>query len=390
MVKKLGIVDIIKKNINQFMLIIEMIVIFLLFAYLSDGMFLTPINFTNLLMQACTFSLLAIGMVFLLIAGEIDISCGAALGFLGTLAATLQVTYGMGTGPVIVITLICGVLIGAWNGFWVAYGNIPSFIVTMASMLVFKGLTLLVGNGTSIGPMDEVFCMLGQGYIPSLFSESLNVLTLIFVAVLIVVYIIMEIRKRQSKISYHLEVPALWKDIARVGALCGVMAVVGYMLAIYKGIPYAVLLLLLIAIIFTIVANNTAFGRRTYAIGGNKDVAKLSGINVQRSVMGIFMQMGLITAVASIQYLGRIRQATPQAGGNFEFSAITGCIVGGASTMGGIGTVPGAVIGTILVAGIDNGMSLLNLSSEWQNIVKGLILLFAVAVDILTKKRNKS
>lgn len=390
MVKKVDILSIIKKNINQFMLIIEMIIIFLLFAYLSDGMFLTPINFTNLLMQACTFSLLATGMVFLLIAGELDISCGAALGFLGTLAATCQVKFGMSTGLTIVITLLCGVLIGAWNGFWVAYGNIPSFIVTMASMLVFKGLTLLIGKGTTIGPMDDTFCILGQGYIPSLFSQSLNGLTLVFVAVLMIAYIVMEIRKRQSKIAYHLEVPALWKDVVRIGALCAVIAAVGYMLAIYRGIPYAVLLLLLIVIIFTVVANNTAFGRRTYAIGGNKDVARLSGINVRKNIMGIFMQMGLITAIASIQYLGRIRQAAPQAGGNFEFSVVTGCVVGGASTMGGIGTIPGAVLGTILVAGIDNGMSLLNLSSDWQYIVKGLILLFAVAADILIKKKNRN
>lgn len=388
MIKNLDLVGTIKKHINQFMLIIEMIVIFVLFAILTDGMFLTPINFTNLLMQASTFSLLAIGMVFLLIAGEIDISCGAALGFLGTFAATLQSTYGIDTVTVIIITLVCGVLIGAWNGFWVSYCNIPSFIVTMASMLVFKGLTLFIGKGMSIGPMSKAFCALGQGYIPSVFSDNINGLTVVLTVVLMIAYIVLELKKRNEKIAYNLKVAPLWNYVVKITSICIVIAVIGYVLAIYKGFPYAAILLLVITIIFTIVANNTAFGRRTYAIGGNKDVAKLSGINVKKSTMGLFIQMGLITAIASIQYLGRIQQATPQAGTSFEFSAITGCIVGGASTMGGIGTVPGAVIGTILVAGIDNGMSLLNLSSEWQNIVKGLILLFAVAVDILTKKKK--
>ncbi|MGF7012426.1 D-xylose transport system permease protein [Lachnospiraceae bacterium PF1-22] len=388
MLKKVDIVGIIKKNINQFMLIIEMIAIFLLFSVLTDGMFLTPINVSNLLMQACTFSLLAIGMVFLLIAGEIDISAGAALGFLGTLAAILQCKLHMGTISVIIITVIFGLVIGAWNGFWVAYCNIPSFIVTMASQLVFKGLTLLIGGGTSIGPMSDKFCVLGQGYIPSLLSDNINVLTLILVAVFVIIYIILELKKRKDRMAYNLEVAPLWRDYLKIAVICLVMITIAYVLAIYKGIPYAVLLLLAITIIFSVVANSTAFGRRTYAIGGNKEVAKLSGINVRRSTFMLFVQMGMITAIASIQYLGRIRQATPQAGTSFEFSAITGCIVGGASTMGGVGTVIGAVIGTVLVAGIDNGMSLLNLSAEWQNIVKGLILLFAVAIDIITKKKK--
>jgi D-xylose transport system permease protein len=381
--------DIMRKNISQSMLIVEMIVIFTLFTVLTGGIFITPINFTNLLMQGCTFSLLAIGMVFLLIAGEIDISVGNALGFLGAFAAMLQCNYHLGTVPTVVITLIAGILIGAWNGYWVAFAGIPSFIVTLASMLVFKGLTLLIGNGRTIGPMSERFCALGKSYVPKIFGGNVNGLTIILTLTAVLFYIFLEMKRRRSKIEYNLQVGPLKNELVKTAVICIVIFLTGYMLAVYKGIPYAVLLLILFTVIFTIVARNTAIGRTTYAIGGNKEVAQLSGINVKKSTLFLFIQMGLITAVASILYLGRIRQATPQAGTGFEFSAITGCVVGGASTMGGVGTVFGAVIGTILVAGIDNGMSLLNLSSEWQNIVKGLILLFAVAVDINTKKRKK-
>lgn len=379
-----------KNNINKLMLILELICIFLLFTVLTKGMFLSPVNINNLLMQSCTFALLAIGMVFLLIAGEIDISAGAAVGFLGTLAAILQVKYHLPTFTVIGITLIMGAFIGAWNGFWVAYCGIPSFIVTMASQLVFRGLTLLVGGGASIGPMRSSFNLIGQGYIPSLFSEDFNALTIILSFVFALIYIFTQVRIRQNKRKYNLNTEPLWQAIIKDAIICVVILTISYMLATYKGFPYAILLLLLITVIFSIIANNTSFGKRAYAIGGNKEAARLSGINVKRSLFIMFVQMGIITSIASIQYLARIRQATPQAGTNFEFSAITGCIVGGASTMGGVGTVAGAVIGTILVAGIDNGMSLLNLSTEWQNLVKGLILLSAVAFDLFTKRNVKS
>ena len=259
----------------------------------------------------------------------------------------MQCNYHFGTFQTVLITLLAGIAIGAWNGYWVAYCGIPSFIVTLASMLVFKGLTLLIGNGRTIGPMSERFCALGKGYVPRVFGKNLNGLTIIITLIAILAYIFLEVKRRKSKIEYNLQVGPLKTDIVRIAVICVVIMLTGYMLALYKGIPYAVLLLIFLTVVFTIVAKSTAIGRTTYAIGGNKEVAQLSGISVKKSTMFLFVQMGFITAVASILYLGRIRQATPQAGTGFEFSAITGCVVGGASTMGGIGTVFGAVIGTL-------------------------------------------
>jgi D-xylose transport system permease protein len=236
--------------------------------------------------------------------------------------------------------------------------------------------------------MEESFCALGQGSLPLIFARNIafNDTSVVVTIIAVAIYVVLVFRKRHSKISYGFEVPALWKETLKIIGVIVIICVIGYVMIVYKGIPYAILLLVIMALVFTMIAQNTAFGRHVYAIGGNKDAAKLSGINVERATMGIFIQMGLIAAIASIVYLGRVRQATPQAGTNFEFSAITGCIVGGASTLGGVGTIVGAIIGTILVASIDNGMSLLNLPSEFQYIVKGLVLLIAVTCDILTKK----
>lgn len=373
-----------KNNFTKYALVVELLVIFVLFEALTGGLYITSTNMTNLLMQGCTFAIIGIGMVPVMVAGYIDLSAGAALGFLATAAATMEVRLGLSAPVTIVLTLVLGLFIGCWNGYWIAYRHIPAFIATLAGQLVFKGLTLLVGEGVGIGPMSDGFSAPGRSFLPSVLFK--NDVSILFLALVIALLFVKTFRSRKARERYELPVPPLKKDLGRLAVITIALAAVGSILILYRGIPYAIVLLVVLAAAVTFACKNTQFGRSVYAIGGNREATRLSGISLERSSFKIFMLMGLVTAVASIVYLGRIGQATAQTGQNFEFSAITGCIVGGTSTLGGSGTIVGAIIGTIMMASLDNGMSMLNLGNTYQYITKGLVLLFAVALDIASKK----
>jgi D-xylose transport system permease protein len=376
----------IRANVTKYALVLELLVIFCLFQWLTGGLFASSSNMTNLLMQGCTFAIIGIGMVPVMVAGHIDLSAGAVLGFLATVAATMEIKWHLNPILAIFLTLVCGILIGCWNGFWIAYRRIPAFIATLAGQLVFKGLTLWLGGGAGIGPMSDTFSALGRSYLPNLFFKN-DVSMLCMVAV-VVIAIAAVFRRRASKRKYRLEVPPLRNDILKLTIIIGAVLAVGGVLLKYRGIPYAIVLLLILAAIVTFICANTQFGRSVYAIGGNREASKLSGINIERTNFEIFVFMGLITAIAAVFFLGRVGQATALTGQNFEFSAITGCIVGGTSTLGGSGTIVGAIIGTIMMASLDNGMSLLNLGNTYQFVAKGLVLILAVALDIASKGKE--
>lgn len=373
-------------DVSQFTLFIELLVIFGLFAALTHGVFLESRNLSNLLMQSVTFALIVIPMVFVMVEGHIDLSVGSVVGFLGTVAATMQVNLGMSTLVTIAATIAIGVLVGLWHGYWVAYRQLPSFIVTLTGLLIFKGLNLLIGNGAAIGPVSDSFAVLGSGYLPSIVFENDTTLYLAALAALAVVAF--SLRTRRSKMAHGLRVAPLRTDIVFMLAWIVTIAIIGGVLFSYRGISYAGLLLVVLAAAFSFAADNTRLGRYVYAIGGNKDAARLSGVNTRRTTMIVFLIMGFMTSVASIVFLGRVAQATALAGVNFEFTVITGAIVGGVSTLGGQGRIVGAIIGTILIASLDNGMSLLNLGTTYQYLAKGLVLLLAVAIDV--GSRNKS
>jgi D-xylose transport system permease protein len=376
----------IRANITKYALVLELLVIFCLFQWLTDGLFASSSNMTNLLMQGCTFAIIGIGMVPVMVAGHIDLSAGAVLGFLATVAATMEIKWHLNPILAIFLTLVCGILIGCWNGFWIAYRRIPAFIATLAGQLVFKGLTLWLGGGAGIGPMSDTFSALGRSYLPSLFFK--NDVSMLCMAAIVVIAITVVFRRRASKRKYRLEVPPLRNDILKLVIIVSGVLAVGSVLHKYRGIPYAIVLLLILAAIVTFICANTQFGRSVYAIGGNREASKLSGINIERTNFKIFVFMGLITAIAAVFFLGRVGQATALTGQNFEFSAITGCIVGGTSTLGGSGTIVGAIIGTIMMASLDNGMSLLNLGNTYQFVAKGLVLILAVALDVASKGKE--
>ena len=383
--KTLGAV--IKNNITQVMLVIETIIIFGVFQILTDGTFLTARNLTNIMMQGCVYSIIGIGLVFVMVCGNMDLSGGSVLGFLAALGAVMQVS-GYSTLVTILVMLAAGLIIGAWQGYWVAYRKLPSFIVTLAGMLMFRGLCLLVGGGQTVGPVSDSFGMIGADYLPSLFVENSNDTTLIILGIAIVLSVLMMLRSRKNKIKFSLPVDSKPKFYAKVAGIVLALLLVALILNGYRGLPYALLLLAILGCVFSYVAQNTVFGRYVFAIGGNSEATRLTGINVNKVVFRVYILMGFLVAIASIVYLGRVGQATASAGKDFEFSAITGCIVGGVSTVGGIGSVPYAILGTILMTGLDNGMSLMNLGSTYQYIVRGLVLLFAVAIDVATKGKK--
>lgn len=378
--------QLVRRQATQFTLVIELVVIFVLFQITTDGVFLTSRNLSNLLMQSVTFALIAIPMVLVMVQGHIDLSVGSVLGFLGTAAATFQVDLGLPTVPAVALTLVLGILVGLWHGYWVAYRNMPAFIVTLTGLLVFKGLNLLVGDGASVGPVSDSFGEIGSGYLPDLFFG--NDTTLYVAALIAVLLLVLTFRGRRSRLRYGLDTRSVPVEALRLGAaIAGIAAVAGVLFS-YRGLSYPILLLIVVAAAMNFIADNTAFGRHVYAIGGNKEAAGLSGVDIPRTTMKVFFLMGLLTAVASVVFLGRVGEATALSGVNFEFTVITGCIVGGVSTLGGHGRIVGAIIGTILMASLDNGMSLLNLGTTWQFIAKGLVLLFAVAIDVMSRKNQ--
>ncbi|MDR1238207.1 MAG: hypothetical protein LBK28_08190 [Propionibacteriaceae bacterium] len=298
----------------------------------------------------------------------------------------MQVVLGWSTLATILGTLVLGVAVGLWHGAWVAIFNLPAFIVTLTGMLIFKGLNLLVGNGAAIGPVSGSFAQLGNGYLPSWFFRGDT--TVLVAVVAGVALIVVALRKRASRRAYGLSVRSWRIEAARLVLLVGGISGVTVVLISYRGISWAMLLLLLAAAVFSFVADGTPLGRHVYAIGGNREAARLSGVSFRRTTMLVFLIMGLLTALASIVFLGRVGQATALSGNAFEFTVITGCIVGGTSTLGGHGRITGAIIGTILMASLDNGMSLLNLGTTFQYIVKGLVLLFAVALDVASRRKT--
>lgn len=376
----------VRGNFFQFTLLIELLLIFALFAILTNGTFVSPRNLSNLLMQSVTFALIAIPMVLVMVQGHIDLSVGSVIGFLGTAAATMQVVLGWGTMETIIGTLILGVAVGLWHGLWVALFNLPAFIVTLTGMLIFKGLNLLVGNGAAIGPVSPSFAAVGNGFLPSVFFEFDT--TLLIAVGAAAALIAVTISRRRSQLSYGLPTRPWWQDSLRLFLMLAAITVITAILMSYRGISWAMLLLLGAAALFTFVADGTPLGRYVYAIGGNLEAARLSGVSLKRTTIMVFLVMGLLSGLASIVFLGRVGQATALTGTGFEFTVITGCIVGGVSTLGGHGRILGAIIGTILMASLDNGMSLLNLGTTYQYIVKGLVLLFAVALDVASRRKT--
>lgn len=370
-------------------MIIALIFITILFQILTGGILLKPLNITNLILQNSYILVLAIGMVLVIITGHIDLSVGSIAAFIGALAAIMLVDFQLPTFLTIIISLVIGGLIGAWQGFWVAYVKIPAFIVTLAGMLLFRGLTMIVLGGQSIAPFPKSFQRISSGFIPDWFGgSSLHILTILLGLALSLLLIWQEWKERRTQLKYQFEVAPIWVFVTKLVLLVAIINIFTFVLATYNGLPNILIILFFLIVIYSFVMNRMVAGRHIYALGGNEKAAKLSGVKTKKVTFWVFVNMGALAALSGLIFAARLNSATPKAGTNFELDAIAACFIGGASASGGIGTVIGAIIGGLVMGVMNNGMSLIGLGVDWQQGIKGLVLLLAVAFDIYNKSKT--
>lgn len=370
-----------KFDLRAYTMIGALVVIWLIFGFLTDWAYVKPRNFSNLSRQMSITSVLAIGMVMVIVATHIDLSVGAILGLCGGVAAILQVWHHWPTPLAILVALALGTCIGLWHGYWVAYQKVPAFIVTLASYMGLRGVLLGLCKGLTVAPLDDSFTIISQGYL-SLIPGAL------LTAIVLFGLVWSRYRARNAKIRYGFTVRPLWLEtLITIFYTCLILFVV-YWLYQYEGIPFPIILVLVLALIFNFITKNTKFGRQVYAMGGNTEAARLSGVNIKRRTLVIFLLAGFLAALAGVMFVARLNAATITAGQGYEMDAIASCVIGGTSLLGGTGSIPGAILGALVMASLDNGMSMMNMEAFWQMIIKGLILLFAVWVDLKSKQKT--
>ncbi len=370
-----------KVNLKSYIMIIALLVIVGVFSILTDGIFVYPRNISTLARQTTVVGIISIAMMFIIIANHIDLSIGVVLGCCGTICAVLHVWLGWSALPTVLAVLVFGGIIGTFNGFWVAYRKVPAFIATLGTMLIAKGIRLGIGQGQTISPMDDTLSYLGTGYLSITISWILGAIGAILVAYTI-------FSDRNSKAKYGIPQNSLSKDIAKVAMFTIIIMGMTWVFNSYRGFPVPVIILVILAIIFNFVATKTNFGRSIYAIGGNEEAANLAGIKTKKVTFQMFVIGGVLAAAAGIVMTTRLDAATASAGDGMELDAIASCVIGGVSMSGGTGSIPGVMVGALIMAALDNGMSLINLESFWQFIVKGIVLVLAVWADQSSSKKK--
>jgi putative multiple sugar transport system permease protein len=381
----------IKHNMRQYAMLVALIIIMLLFQALTGGILLRPINVQRLIMQNSYIFVLSIGMILcILTGGNIDLSVGSVVAFVSATSALFSVTLGLPIGLAIVLSLICGLLAGMWQGFWIAYIKIPSFIVTLAGMLVFRGINNIILNGVTIG-LPDAYVRIASGTIPDVLggTDSLHITTLAIGVIASIVYIIGRLNIRKKKTKQEFAVTSKKIFIAEIAAMVIIINLFMFWIALAEGLPYVFILLAVLISVYSFITMKTVAGRHIYALGGNAKAAALSGIDTKKVLFGVYANMGFLSAIAGIVFAGRLNSASPLAGQGFELDAIAACFIGGASASGGVGTVFGAIIGGLIMGILNNGMSIMGINVFWQQIVKGLVLLAAVAFDVYSKSRSK-
>ncbi|MBU3112506.1 multiple monosaccharide ABC transporter permease [Clostridium lacusfryxellense] len=378
-----------KENVTQYSMIIALVGIMVFFQIASGGILLKPLNITNLILQNSYILILAIGMLLVIVAFQIDLSVGSVAAVVGALAGIMIINNKMSTPLGIAIVLIIGAIVGAWQGFWVAYVKIPAFITTLAGMMVFRGLTYVSLDGTSIAPFPKSFQLMSTGFIPDFFNgNGIHITTIVIGLILTVFYVLSEMKKRAAQKKYKFEVTSPVILGLKMGTLIILINAFCYIMASYKGLPNVLVLLAVLVAIYTFITKKTTLGRHIYALGGNEKAARLSGVKTKWVIFLVFVNMGVLSALAGLVFAARLNSATPNAGVGFELDAIAACFIGGASTAGGIGTIMGAMIGGLFMGVMNNGMSLMGVGIDWQQTIKGLVLLFAVAFDVYSKSKT--
>lgn len=396
-----------KENLRQYGLVLALIVIMLFFQYMTNGILFLPVNLTNVVLQNSYIIVMALGMLLVIVAGHIDLSVGSVAGFIGAVAAVLMVDYHVNSLLAAILCIGVGAVIGGVQGYFVAYMKIPSFIVTLAGMLVFKGLLLALLGGRSVGPFPTEFQLLSAGFIPDLIGPLtlvapklnanggpipnsglvLHSTTLLIGVVIVAAMLFFALKSRRNREGHGYEAEPFGFFVLKNVAISGIILFLMYKFASFKGLPNVLIVMGILIALFVFITKRMTFGRRIFAMGGNEKAAKLSGIQTERLTFLIFTIMGMLAALAGLIYAARLNQATPKAGAGMELDVIAAVFVGGASAMGGVGEVAGAVIGAFIMGVMNNGMGIMGINIDWQQVIKGLVLLGAVAFDLYNKKK---
>lgn len=389
------------RNLREYGLLFALIAIMALFQIMTGGTLLKPVNVTNLLLQNSYIVIMALGMLIVIVAGHIDLSVGSVMGFVGALAAVMIVELDQPTWLTMLTCIIAGGLIGAAQGYWVAYWGIPSFIVTLAGMLVFRGASLWLLEGQSLGPFPREFQMIANGFVPDIFPQGLgegvanalgvarvNMLALMTGIVAACLIFWLELKKSAQNRLYGMDTEPTAIFWVRVGTIAFALVFILFKLSTFRGLPNVLLTMGVLTVIYAFFTGRTVMGRRIYALGGNIKAAKLSGVKTARLTFLAFVNMGILAAIAGMVFAARLNSATPKAGFALELDVIAAVFIGGASMSGGVGKIVGAVVGAFLMGVLNNGMSILGIGIDYQQMIKGLVLLAAVIFDVYNKSKQ--
>ncbi|WP_425954927.1 multiple monosaccharide ABC transporter permease [Xylanimonas sp. McL0601] len=379
------------RNVRQYGIFAALLVIVLLFWGLTGGSLLAPDNVASLIQQNAYVMILAIGMVAVIVAGHIDLSVGSVVAFIGGLTAIMLAHWGWPVWAAVLASLVLGAVVGVWQGFWIAYVGIPAFIVTLAGMLIFRGLAIVL-VGETVSSLPKSFNAIGIGSLPNVLgfaAGEMDVVTLLIGAFAVVGLVVSQVRARAALVRHELSVEPLPIFVGKLVVIGALIALVTYWLSLSRGGTPIILLILGVLILgFAFVLNRTVFGRHVYAVGGNRNAAILSGVNARRTDFMIFVNMGVLSAIAAVATTARAGAGVAAAGTNFELDAIAACFIGGTAVSGGVGRISGAMVGALIMGVLNKGLSILAVDPAWQQVIKGLVLLLAVALDIVSKRRN--
>lgn len=381
-----------KENIRDYGMFIALFAIIIGFSILTDGVFISPRNISNLINSVGYIAVLAVGMTLIIVIRHIDLSVGYLAGFAGAIVAILLTRYNMSIFVAIPIVLVLGIVVGLFNGFLVGKVGVPAFVVSLAGMMIFRGALLQVTNQTgTIIIKNQTFNNIGNGFIPDfpfINIEGIHVVTLVIGILGICLYIISEFRNRNKKLNYNFEVPSMPIFTLKLVLVSAMIAYITWILARYNGLSWTVVIVLIVTALYNYLTNKTVLGRHIYAVGGNPEAAALSGINVKNITYFVFASMSMLAALSGILYTSRLQSATTTAGMGFELDAIAAAYVGGVSAAGGVGKVTGSIIGALVMASLSNGMNLMGVGISYQYIIRGAILILAVVFDVVTRNRN--
>ena len=398
-VEKPDIMRFVKANIRDYALLLSLVAIMIFFQIATNGILFTPLNMTNIILQNSYIVIMALGMLLIIVAGHIDLSVGFLSGFIGAIAGVVMVNnpfwpaeWRMGTVPAIMICLAFGTGIGASQGWFVAKFRIPAFIVTLAGMLIYRGLMIAMLSGRNLGPFPTSFQALSNGYVPDFLAfmapEGINLFALVVGAAVTLLVILANWRSRKLEEEHGMAEEPIQLFYGRNVIIAVAFLGFSWIMANHKGLPNVLITMFALVALFMFITTRTTFGRRVYAIGGNEKAARLSGINTEKVTIAIFAIMGALAALAGLVYAARLNSAQPKAGSGLELDVIAACFIGGAAVTGGVGKITGVVIGAFIMGVMNNGMGIMGVGIDWQQVIKGVVLMLAVFLDVYYKNKG--